>query len=187
MDFARGDTTTKLKVLRDVAEEGDGHEDLVQAGPRDLHRSRSIGYDTLAMRLRELSFLNKGVMITLTDERAGQEKSETFLAKGGLREFVAAPERVTQAAAHRGRVRRHDARRRRHRARDAVQRRLQRERLLVRQQHQHARRRHAPHRLQVGADARRSTRTRRRATSSRRPTSRCRATTFAKASPRCCR
>ena len=39
MDFARGDTTTKLKVLRDVAEERDRHEDLVQAGPRDLHRS----------------------------------------------------------------------------------------------------------------------------------------------------
>src|SRR5581483_144134 len=43
---------------------------------------------TIAMRLRELSFLNKGVMITLVDERVGQEKSETFHAKGGLKEFV---------------------------------------------------------------------------------------------------
>ena len=40
------------------------------------------------MRLRELSFLNKGVVITLKDERPDQLKEETFHAKGGLREFV---------------------------------------------------------------------------------------------------
>jgi DNA gyrase subunit B len=40
------------------------------------------------MRLRELSFLNKGVTITLKDERPAQEKEETFRAEGGLREFV---------------------------------------------------------------------------------------------------
>ena len=88
MDFARGDTTTKLKVLRDVPKKETRHEDLVQARPRRSSPISSIDYDTLAMRLRELSFLNKGVMITLTDERVGQEKSETFHAKGGLKEFV---------------------------------------------------------------------------------------------------
>ncbi len=45
-------------------------------------------YDTLASRLRELSFLNKGVTITLTDEREDSKKTEIFLAKGGLKEFV---------------------------------------------------------------------------------------------------
>jgi DNA gyrase subunit B len=45
-------------------------------------------YDTLANRLRELSFLNKGVEIRIKDEREGQEKTETFFAKGGLREMV---------------------------------------------------------------------------------------------------
>ncbi|HVX40418.1 MAG TPA: DNA topoisomerase (ATP-hydrolyzing) subunit B [Gemmatimonadaceae bacterium] len=87
MDFARGDTTTKMKVLRDVPKKETGTK--VWFKPDHLIFTDLIyRYDTIAMRLRELSFLNKGVMITLTDERAGQQKSETFHAKGGLKEFV---------------------------------------------------------------------------------------------------
>src|SRR5579884_1476271 len=87
MDFARGDTTTKMKVLRDVPKKETGTKTWFK--PDHLIFTDLIyRYDTIAMRLRELSFLNKGVMITLTDERPGQEKSETFHAKGGLKEFV---------------------------------------------------------------------------------------------------
>jgi DNA gyrase subunit B len=50
-------------------------------------------YDTLASRLRELSYLNKGITITLTDEREkledGSFRSEVFHSEGGLIEFVA--------------------------------------------------------------------------------------------------
>jgi len=87
MDFARGDTTTKMKTLRDVRKNETGTKTWFK--PDHLIFTDLIyRYDTIALRLRELSFLNKGVMITLTDERAGQEKSETFHAKGGLKEFV---------------------------------------------------------------------------------------------------
>jgi DNA gyrase subunit B len=44
-------------------------------------------FDILASRLRELSFLNAGFLITLTDEREGGRK-ETFQYKGGIREFI---------------------------------------------------------------------------------------------------
>lgn len=50
-------------------------------------------YDTLATRLRELAFLNKGISIQLTDERVkdeqGNYRQETFHSEGGLKEFVA--------------------------------------------------------------------------------------------------
>ena len=49
-------------------------------------------FDTLKTRFREMSFLNKGLKISLTDERDldadGKAHSETFLAQGGLRDFV---------------------------------------------------------------------------------------------------
>ncbi len=49
-------------------------------------------YDTLASRLRELAFLNKGIRLTLTDEREeqvdGSLRSDIFFSEGGLKEFV---------------------------------------------------------------------------------------------------
>jgi DNA gyrase subunit B len=45
-------------------------------------------FDILSNRLRELAFLNKGLEIVLTDERPGQETSETYCYEGGLAEYV---------------------------------------------------------------------------------------------------
>jgi len=51
-----------------------------------------FNYDTLSQRLRELAFLNKGLKITLTDERVdegeGKVKSHEFLFEGGIAEFI---------------------------------------------------------------------------------------------------
>ena len=87
MDFIRGDTQTKLKVVGDAARKQTGTK--VWFKPDHMIFTELVyNYATLASRLRELSFLNKGVTITLKDERLGEEKDETFLAKNGLREFV---------------------------------------------------------------------------------------------------
>ncbi len=47
-----------------------------------------FSYDTLANRLRQLAFLNKGLKITLTDEREDPEKKTEFLYNGGIAEFI---------------------------------------------------------------------------------------------------
>jgi DNA gyrase subunit B len=47
-----------------------------------------FNFDTLAQRLRQLAFLNKGLRIVLTDERQEPERSETFHFEGGIAEFI---------------------------------------------------------------------------------------------------
>ena len=48
----------------------------------------TFNYDTLQQRLRELAFLNKGLKISLTDERADPVKTHEFLYTGGIAEFI---------------------------------------------------------------------------------------------------
>ena len=88
MDFVRGDTKTKLTVLGDTLKKVSGTKVWFKPDTT-IFTELVYNYGTLASRLRELSFLNKGVTITLSDEREGSQKSETFHAKGGLREMVA--------------------------------------------------------------------------------------------------
>ena len=60
---------------------------------KEIFSSIEYNYDTLAQRLRELAFLNKGLTVTLTDERAtdtktGEAKHAEFKYTGGIAEFV---------------------------------------------------------------------------------------------------
>ena len=87
MDFARGATTTKLKVLGKVGPKETGTKVWFKPDTQ-IFTELVYKWDTLAARLRELSFLNKGVTIVLRDERGEEPRVETFHAKGGLREFV---------------------------------------------------------------------------------------------------
>ncbi len=82
------------KPLYDVREIGETTErgTIVNFLPDDtIFEASEYKYDVLAHRLRELSFLNKGLTLTLTDEREKDEdgyKSEVFHSQGGLQEFV---------------------------------------------------------------------------------------------------
>ncbi len=53
----------------------------------------TYNYETLSARMRELAFLNKGIRLTITDEREKDDEgnllTDTFLSEGGLTEFVA--------------------------------------------------------------------------------------------------
>jgi len=53
-----------------------------------IMEASKFNYDTLAQRLREMAFLNKGLKITLADEREDPEKHDEFLYKGGIAEFI---------------------------------------------------------------------------------------------------
>jgi DNA gyrase subunit B len=87
MDFARGKTTTKLKTLGRAGAREKGTRIWFKPDPQ-IFTELTFDYATIAARLRELSFLNKGVSIMLTDERQQPAKTETFHAKGGLKEMV---------------------------------------------------------------------------------------------------
>ncbi len=54
----------------------------------EIFPERVFSFDTLKSRVRELAFLNKGVSITLRDEREGREQEKTFLYEGGIVEYV---------------------------------------------------------------------------------------------------
>ncbi|CAN5640334.1 DNA topoisomerase (ATP-hydrolyzing) subunit B [soil metagenome] len=86
MDFVRGHTKTKLDVIGKTGKET-GTKVWFKPDP-EIFTELNYDYATLETRLRELSYLNKGVTITLRDERDGQEKEEVFHAEGGLREMV---------------------------------------------------------------------------------------------------
>jgi DNA gyrase subunit B len=87
MDFVRGKTRTKLTIQGKTAANDSGTKVWFKPDP-EIFTELRFDYATLANRLRELSYLNKGLEIRLGDEREGQEKQETFMAKGGLKEMV---------------------------------------------------------------------------------------------------
>lgn len=84
IEFAKGKTSKKLYEKGDSETTGT----TVHFKPdATIFTETEYSYDTLRLRIRELAFLNKGITISLTDERA-EDKSETFHFAGGIIEYV---------------------------------------------------------------------------------------------------
>src|ERR1700758_2948276 len=89
--YSKGEPTSKLKKTGAVkAKTGTKVHFLPD---KSIFTATEYNYDTLAQRLRELAFLNKGLLITLTDERtmdakSGEPKHAEFKYNGGIAEFI---------------------------------------------------------------------------------------------------
>ncbi|MGA2776032.1 MAG: DNA topoisomerase (ATP-hydrolyzing) subunit B [Steroidobacteraceae bacterium] len=82
-EYRLGEPVAPLAAIADTTERG---TTLRFKPSAQIFTNIYFNYDTLAKRLRELSFLNSGVRIELVDER--DEKSEVFQFEGGLKAFV---------------------------------------------------------------------------------------------------
>jgi DNA gyrase subunit B len=90
MDFSCGGPTSTLRNVGVSKRRGTKVHFLPD---RTIFTVTEYNYDTLAQRLRELAFLNKGLQITLTDERTadaktGEPRKAEFKYAGGIAEFV---------------------------------------------------------------------------------------------------
>jgi len=88
--YSKGDPQTKLKKTGTTKKRGTKIHFLPD---KEIFTATEYNFDTLAQRLRELAFLNKGLEITLTDERltdpkTGEAKRLDFKYSGGIAEFI---------------------------------------------------------------------------------------------------
>ena len=89
-DYSKGIPVSKLRKMGPSKRRGTKVHFLPD---KSIFTVTEYSYDTLAQRLRELAFLNKGLEITLTDERntdskTGEARQQTFKYAGGIAEFV---------------------------------------------------------------------------------------------------
>ena len=88
--YSKGRAQTKFKKTGTTKKRGTKIHFLPD---KQIFTTTEYNFDTLAQRLRELAFLNKGLQITLTDERqtdakTGEAKSLEFKYSGGIAEFI---------------------------------------------------------------------------------------------------
>ena len=86
--FANGGKTVQPLTVIGACEEDKSGTTVTFKPDADIFDTDIYDYETLKVRTRELAFLNKGLRLTLTDQRSGVEKQETFHYEGGISEYV---------------------------------------------------------------------------------------------------
>ncbi|MCG2778403.1 MAG: DNA topoisomerase (ATP-hydrolyzing) subunit B [Desulfobacterales bacterium] len=81
--YERGKTKTKLEIKGDIKKRGTKIHFMPD---NQIFETNSFDFDILVKRMRELSFLTKGVRIKISDERSGRKK--VFIYEGGIKSFV---------------------------------------------------------------------------------------------------
>ena len=84
--YKKGITASKLSVIGKT--KSSGTKVTFLPDKTIFNETNKYSYDTLAKRLRELAFLNKGLVIKLTDKRDKKEKESVFEFKGGIVSFL---------------------------------------------------------------------------------------------------
>ncbi|MGE7676198.1 DNA topoisomerase (ATP-hydrolyzing) subunit B [Lysinibacillus sp. NPDC094403] len=84
--FERGKTIQELTIIGDS--DRNGTTTRFKADPEIFKETTVYEYDILAHRIRELAYLNRGIKITIADEREGEERSTTYHYEGGIRSYV---------------------------------------------------------------------------------------------------
>lgn len=84
--YCRGKVTTDLTVIGETGKKT-GSKTIFHPDP-EIFEETEFSYEKLEHRLREMAFLNKGIKISLKDEREGKKKNEVFHYEGGIKEFV---------------------------------------------------------------------------------------------------
>jgi len=89
-EYSRGKAQYPVKTVGETKDRGT--EVTFIPDETIFTQTTEFNYETLASRMRELSYLNKGVTITMTDKRNKDEKgefiTETFYSEEGLKEFI---------------------------------------------------------------------------------------------------
>ena len=82
-NYSKGDPNTEVKVIGDTEKTGT----IVHFQPDpEIFDELIFDYNTVAIRLKELAFLNKGIKIIFVDER--KDKEDNFYYEGGISSFV---------------------------------------------------------------------------------------------------
>ncbi len=84
-EYIRGESQTPLEIVGDAR--GTGTKSTFWPD-KEIFEDTNFDYNTLMQRFREMAFLNKGLKITVSDEREGKKKKESFYFEGGLKEYV---------------------------------------------------------------------------------------------------